>query len=159
MVVAEVTEALTKADPDNASKYTDNAAKVTARIDALQADIDKLIEPVKDKSFIVFHDAYQYFENRFGVQAAGSVTVSPEVAPGAERIAAIRDKVQELEVRCVFSEPQFSPGLVTVVTEQTDANAAVLDPLGADIEKGPELYFTLMKTIASNMRDCLSENS
>ena len=159
VVVAEVTEALIKADPENAAKYSENAAKVTARLDKLQTDIEEMIAPVKDRSFIVFHDAYQYFENRFDVQAAGSVTVSPEVAPGAERIAAIRDKVAELQVSCVFSEPQFSPGLVMIVTEQTDAKAAVLDPLGADIEQGPDLYFTLMENIAKSMRDCLSESS
>ena len=159
VVVAEVAQALTKADPDNASKYVENAARVTARIDALQAEVEELIEPVKDSSFIVFHDAYQYFENRFGMQAAGSVTVSPEVTPGAERIATIRDKVEELDVACVFSEPQFSAGLVTVVTEQTNANAAILDPLGADIDQGPELYFTLMRNLAGSMRDCLSESS
>ncbi len=93
------------------------------------------------------------------MQAAGSVTVSPEVAPGAERIAAIRDKVADLKVRCVFSEPQFSPSLVTVVTEQTDANASVLDPLGADLEPGPDLYFTLLQNLAKNMSECLTESS
>lgn len=159
VVVAEVAEALAKADPENASKYSENAADVTARLDALEADIITMVGPVKDQSFIVFHDAYQYFENRFGMQAAGSVTVSPEVAPGAERIAAIRDKVADLKVRCVFSEPQFSPSLVTVVTEQTDANASVLDPLGADLEPGPDLYFTLLQNLAKNMSECLTESS
>lgn len=159
VVVAEVAEALAKADPENASKYNENAAHVTARLDALEADIITMVGPVKDQSFVVFHDAYQYFENRFGLQAAGSVTVSPEVAPGAERIAAIRDKVADLKVRCVFSEPQFSPSLVTVVTEQTDANASVLDPLGADLEPGPDLYFNLLRNLAKNVRECLTESS
>ncbi len=159
VVVAEVAEALAKADPENASKYNENAARVTARLDALEANINTMVEPIKGQSFIVFHDAYQYFENRFGLQAAGSVTVSPEVAPGAERIAAIRDKVADLKVRCVFSEPQFSPSLVTVVTEQTDANASVLDPLGADLEPGPDLYFNLLQNLAKNVSECLTESS
>ena len=157
--VAEIAEVLSKADPDNSATYEANASRMGERLDQLEADIRQKLEPVGDRGFIVFHDAYQYFENRFGVNAVGSITVSPEVAPGAERVAAIRDKVAELDVTCVFSEPQFSPNLITVVTEQTDAKAAVLDPLGANLDAGPDLYFTLLDNLAQNMRDCLSESS
>lgn len=115
--------------------------------------------PISDRAFIVFHDAYQYFENRFGLSAAGSITVSPEVAPGAARLADVQDKIQELGAVCVFAEPQFEPKLISVVIEGTDATSAVLDPLGAEIEDGPELYFTLLENMSEAFETCLAESS
>jgi zinc transport system substrate-binding protein len=107
---------------------------VSARLDALIADVSSELEPVKGKGFIVFHDGYQYFENRFGITASGSITVSPEVMPGAERITEIRERVQELNAACVFAEPQFEPKLVSTVIEGTNARSGTLDPLGAALK-------------------------
>ncbi|MEX3008652.1 zinc ABC transporter substrate-binding protein ZnuA [Hoeflea sp. TYP-13] len=158
-LVHEIEEALVKTDPENAAKYKANAEGLEVQLDELTTEIATRLEPVKDKSFVVFHDAYPYFENRFGVSAAGSVTISPEVAPGAARVSEIRNKVKELGATCVFSEPQFEPKLVDVITEGTGARAGVLDPLGADLENGPDLYFTLIRNMADNMLNCLSDNS
>lgn len=158
-MVHEIEETLVKADPGNAAKYKANAEAVTAKLDELLAELNPQLEPVKGKGFIVFHDAYQYFENRFGVQASGSITISPEVMPGAERVSEIRAKVQELGAACVFSEPQFEPKLVETVTEGTPAKSGVIDPLGAAIDDGPELYFTLIRNMAQSLKGCLVEAS
>ena len=109
-----------------------------------------------DKGFIVFHDAYQYFEERFDVSAIGSITVSPEVMPGAERVSELRRKIMDLSATCVFSEPQFEPKLVETLVEGTGAGTGVLDPLGASLEKGSELYFELLRNMASSLKKCLS---
>ena len=159
MIVHEIEETLVAHDPDNAATYEANAADVTAKLDALIAEIETMLAPVQDKGFVVFHDAYHYFEDRFGVTAAGSITVSPEVIPGAERIGEIQAKVGELGASCVFAEPQFEPKLVAVVVEGTDAQSGVLDPLGSDLEDGPDLYFDLIRNLARSMRDCLAEAS
>ena len=158
-LVHEIEEALAKADPANAAKYEANAKALMAKLDTLTKDVSKKLEGVKDKSFVVFHDAYQYFEDRFGVKAAGSITVSPEVIPGAKRVGEIRDKVKSLDVTCVFAEPQFEPKLVTTVTEGTKAKSGVIDPLGAELQTGPDLYFTLIRNMATSIRDCLSASS
>ena len=158
-MVGAIEQALVKADPGNAAKYRENAAALQTRLDALTGEVEAEIAPVKEKGFIVFHDAYQYFEKRFGVQAAGSITVSPEVMPGAERIAAIRAKVSELGATCVFAEPQFEPRLVEVVTEGTGAKSGVLDPEGGSLTEGPDLYFDLVRNIATSLRDCLAQAS
>ncbi len=158
-MVHEIEEALAKADPANAAKYKANAEALEGKLDALTAEISKTIAPVKNRPFVVFHDAYPYFENRFGVQAAGSITVSPEKLPGAKRLKEIQAKVKDLGATCVFSEPQFEPKLVRVVTEGTKARAGVLDPLGADLKDGPELYFTLLRNMAKSMKACLSPSS
>ncbi|HBP73863.1 MAG TPA: hypothetical protein DD665_09815 [Alphaproteobacteria bacterium] len=125
------------------------------KLDNLVAEVDAELEPVKGRGYIVFHDAYQYFEKRFKVSAVGSITVSPEVLPGAERVRELQEKVRDIDATCVFSEPQFEPKLVTTITENTNAGTGVLDPIGASIDDGPELYFTLIRNMAKSLKDCL----
>ena len=125
------------------------------KLDNLVAEVDAELEPVKGRGYIVFHDAYQYFERRFGVSAIGSITVSPDVLPGAERVRELQEKVRDIDATCVFSEPQFEPKLVTTITENTNAGTGVLDPIGASIDDGPELYFTLIRNMAKSLKDCL----
>jgi zinc transport system substrate-binding protein len=158
-MATEITTTLVAADPANALTYQANAKALDDKLDALDAEIAAIVSPVKDKPFIVFHDAYQYFENRYKVRVAGSITVSPETIPGAERVSQIHKKVGELGATCVFAEPQFQPRLVDVVLEGTKAKAGVLDPEAATLDAGPELYFKLMRGIANNMKDCLSRES
>ncbi len=158
-MAAEITTTLVAADPANALAYQANAEALNTKLDALDKEIAGIVSPVKDKPFIVFHDAYQYFENRYHVRVAGSITVSPETIPGAERIAEIHKKVADLGATCVFAEPQFQPRLVDVVLEGTKAKAGVLDPEAATLDAGPDLYFTLMRGIANNLKDCLSRES
>jgi zinc transport system substrate-binding protein len=157
--VDEIEAALVAADPDNAGSYAQNAEALRGRLDELSAEVEAAVADVRGRGFIVFHDAYQYYENRFGVTATGSITVSPEVMPGAARIDAIRTRVRDLDVACVFAEPQFEPRLVEVVTEGTAAKTAVLDPLGADIADGPDLYFEMMRSNAAALKACLGEAS
>ena len=154
-LVHEIEEHLAEIDPSNAAKYEANAKAVMKKLDALTKEIEADLKPIRDRGYVVFHDAYQYFEKRFGVSAVGSITVSPEVLPGAERVSELRDKVKSLNASCVFSEPQFEPKLVKTITENTDAGTGVLDPLGANIQDGPELYFTLIRNMAKSLKDCL----
>ncbi|MBV2184162.1 MAG: zinc ABC transporter substrate-binding protein [Rhizobium sp.] len=157
-MAAEIESALVTVDPDNAERYKANGAALAAEIDALDKEIAATIQPVANKPFVVFHDAYQYFENRYKVRVAGSITVSPETIPGAERIAEIHSKVKELGAACVFAEPQFEPKLVSVVTEGSDAQAGTLDPEGGALEAGPGLYPELMRNLAKSLTDCLSQS-
>ncbi len=155
-IVHEIEEALVKADPEHASTYEANAHKMMDKLESLTAELRGELEPVHEKGFIVFHDAYQYFEQRFDVAAIGSITVSPEVMPGAERVSELREKILELNATCVFSEPQFEPKLVETLVEGTGARTGVLDPLGATLTKGPDLYFQLLRNMASSLKKCLS---
>ncbi|KND21304.1 zinc transporter [Pannonibacter phragmitetus] len=152
----DIAHHLSEADPENAATYAANAAALKEKLTALETELAAELEPVKDKPFIVFHDAYQYFEQRFGVRAAGSVTLSPEVQPGAERVAALRTKLKDLGAVCVFSEPQFEPKLVSVLIEGTDVRTGVLDPLGADVANGKDLYFEVTRNMAASLKSCLS---
>lgn len=154
-MVEEIRDRLAKADPSHADQYRANALAVEANLDALDRELADELAPVKDKPFIVFHDAYQYFERRYGLKVAGSITVSPETPPGAERIREIHDKIAGLGATCVFAEPQFEPKLVAVVTEGSEAKSGTLDPEGGTLAEGPDLYFTLMRNLGTSIAGCL----
>lgn len=154
-MAAEIERTLATADPANAATYAANAKALDIKLTALDTELAATVAPIKDKPFVVFHDAYQYFEHRYGVKVAGSITVSPESMPGAERISEIHAKVKQLNATCVFAEPQFEPRLVKVVTEGTSAKSATLDPEAATLPQGPDLYFDLMRGIATSLKNCL----
>jgi zinc transport system substrate-binding protein len=150
---------LAETDPDNAGLYERNAAALQERLDALAAAVSEKLADLGDRPFIVFHDAYQYFEQRFGLEAAGAITIDPAKAPGAQRVAEIRAKIEEADAVCVFAEPQFESRVVATVTEGTGARIGVLDPLGAELEAGPEFYFRLMEQMAEAFADCLGASA
>lgn len=158
-MAAEIEKTLVEADPDNAAAYRANLDKLNQRLDELDKSLAATVAPVKDKPFVVFHDAYQYFEHRYQVRVAGSITVSPEVLPGAERLSQIHAKIRELGATCVFAEPQFEPKLVNVVIEGTPAKSGTLDPEAATLDAGPDLYFQLMENIGTSLKTCLASAS
>jgi zinc transport system substrate-binding protein len=142
-------------DPDNAARYAANGAALERRVDALDDRLRQRLAPVKRVPFVVFHDAYQYLERRYGLAAIGSITIEPERPPGAKRLQTIRGKVLQLGARCVFTEPQFDPRLVQTVIAGTHADTGVLDPEGAALPSGPDLYFALMDRLADVLVTCL----
>ena len=152
-------ERLSARDPENAARYAANGAALERRVDALDERLRQRLAPVQDVRFVVFHDAYHYLERRYRLAAIGSITVDPERRPSAKRLQAIRDKVLRLGARCVFSEPQFEPRLVQTVIDGTRANTGVLDPEGAALPRGPDLYFTLMNGLADALVTCLDRPS
>jgi zinc transport system substrate-binding protein len=155
-MVRAIAAALAKADPTHAGTYRRNATATIGRLDKLEAELDRTLSPLRSRPFIVFHDAYQYFEKRFHLTTAGSVTVNPQQAPGARRLSQLRRRIINAKVRCVFIEPQFPPRVVDTIIAGTPARKAVLDPLGAAIPAGPDAYFTLMRNLAGALRGCLA---
>ncbi|MDH3232150.1 MAG: zinc ABC transporter substrate-binding protein [Alphaproteobacteria bacterium] len=158
-MAAAIVAALVKADPGNAAAYRANGMRLAAKLVALDRDLDKDLAPVRSAPFVVFHDAYQYFERRYRLRAAGAITLDPGRKPGARRLREIRAAIRARGARCVFAEPQFRPSLVATVTEGTGVRAAVLDPLGARIKPGAAAYFILMRRLSANLIDCLKSNS
>lgn len=154
-IVAAVAATLSQRAPDQAARLQANAAALTLRLDGLAATLSKELSPLAGRPFVVLHDAYQYFEQRFGLSAIGSITVAPDEQPSARRITELRRKVMGLSAVCVFAEPNHHLRIVGSVTEGTSARTAVLDPEGTTLEAGPDLYFVLMQRLASAMRGCL----
>ncbi|MEX0970798.1 MAG: zinc ABC transporter substrate-binding protein [Paracoccaceae bacterium] len=146
---------LSAVDPDNAGAYFANAAAGREELAALSGEINAILEPVRGRNFIVFHDAYQYFETAFDFPASGAISVSDASAPSPARIAEIQARVTDQRVSCVLSEPQFNPGIVAAVMEGSEASTGILDPLGSDLEPGPELYANMLRNLATTLADCL----
>lgn len=150
-----IAAALAEADPANAALYRQNAEAARAEITALEAEIAGKLAPLRGRPFVVFHDAYGYFEHRFGLEAAGAVALSDARTPGPARIARIRALIEETGAACVFREPQFRPALAETVAEGTGARVGVLDPTGAGLRPGPGLYPALLRGLAAGLADCL----
>jgi len=153
--VRAIARQLGAAAPANATAYAANAGALDKRLAVLTTELEAALTPVRTRPYVVFHDAYQYFEHRFRTNAMGAVTISPERPPGARRLTELRERVRRLGVVCVFTEPQFRPKLAQTVVEGTGARIGVLDPLGGDIPPGPGMYFQLLRNMASALRDCL----
>lgn len=156
-MVDAIVAALSDADSANASTYRDNGGALRQRLKQLDEALGAELASVGDRPFVVFHDAYQYLEERYGLNAVGTISVDPGRRPGAQRLVEIQRRLDELNAACVFAEPQFEPALVDTVIEGTGAKQAVLDPLGADLEAGPDQYFQLMDGLADSLIDCLGQ--
>jgi zinc transport system substrate-binding protein len=149
-------QTLSALDPSRAHLYAANAQAFEGRMQRLDAELAAKLAPVRSRPYIVFHDAFHYFELRYGLSPAGAVTVAADRPVGAGRIDAIRRKIASTNVICVFSTPQYSPKLIDTLPEGTSARVGVLDDLGADIPPGPTLYETLLRGIAGSLVACLT---
>ena len=152
VIVKEVANELASLDSKNSNFYKMNAKKTVEKLDILINQIDKSIN--KKASFVTFHDAYQYFEKRFGVEALGALTINTDIQPGAKQIAEIKDLVEDKNIKCIFSEPQFNPKLINMIAKSTGAKTGILDPLGSSYKPGKDLYFNLINDLYENLNKC-----
>ncbi|CAA7620257.1 zinc ABC transporter substrate-binding protein [Magnetospirillum sp. UT-4] len=156
VLVTALAAKLAALDPTNAPLYAANATEIAARLDALDLELRARLAPVAGKPYVVFHDAYQYFEARYGLAAAGSITVDPDRPPSARRMASLRDRLKQGGAACVFREPQFPAKTAEALASAAGAGIGSLDPQGASIPPGPDLYFRLMTGLADGLTGCLA---
>ena len=146
---------LSAADPKNAGIYFSNAAAGQTEIDALIAEVNVTLKPVRGMNFIVFHDAYQYFENDFDFPASGAISIADASDPSPARIQEIQGRISNEGIDCVLAEPQFNPGLVATVMDGSEAKTGILDPLGAGLQPGAKLYPELIRNLSKALTNCL----
>lgn len=154
-IVDEAVRRLRAADPANMAVYASNGAAVTRRIDATDRALRRRLTPLRDIPYLTAHDAFQYFERRYGLRPAGSITLAPDRLPGARRIRELRSRILALDVACVLGEPQFDSALIDIVVEGTRANRGTLDPIGAGFAPGADAYFQMMTANAAALVACL----
>lgn len=152
VIVKEMVKQLILLDKENEKRYRKNLDKAFNRLDELEADVKGNIN--KEARYVVFHDAYQYFENRFNIKTLGALTVNTEVLPGAEQLKKIRKVIKHQKARCIFSEPQFNPKIINAIAIDTNIKTGILDPLGANLQDNKDLYFKLMKNLSSSIKGC-----
>lgn len=152
VIVKNIAKELSNIDVVNKATYEANASKAISELDELIAETKLKIN--KNATYVVFHDAYQYFEERFGIEVLGALSVNPEILPGAKQLAEIREVIEHENVNCIFSEPQFNPSIAKTIAADTGVKAAVLDPLGAELDPSKDLYFDLIADMASSFSGC-----
>jgi zinc transport system substrate-binding protein len=154
MIAAE----LSRLDPENAATYGANAEAASAAIAAAEAEAKALLEPVKDRPFVTFHDAYGYYINYFGLTPAGTIALGDAASPGAARLSDLRATLETGAALCIFPEVQHDPALVEQMAEGTGARiGAALDPVGSSLEPGPDAYAALITGTAKTIADCLAD--
>lgn len=152
--LALIAEDLAAADPDNAVAYRANATAGQAEIATTRADVAAQLRAVSGVSYVVFHDAYRYFEDRFGLEPLGAISLSSAAGPGPAHLQALRREIADSGAVCIFAEPQFSSALVATVAEGSGARSAVLDPMGQGIPPGPDFYPALLRSLADAIAGC-----
>ena len=154
-IIKKVSKELSLFFPENAKTYEENATRMINKINQLKVVLKNELSGIKDKPYVVFHDAYQYFETSFGLNAVGSVALEGDIASSPKQISFIKDKIVKLKASCVFQEPQFDSKLVKIVVEGTNAQIGTLDPLGVNIKSGENFYLQLLKNMAKSLKECL----
>ena len=154
-IVKKINKELNLFFPENKKIYDQNSKKIIKKISSLKKEIAKELAPIKNKPFIVFHDAYQYFEKTFGLNAVGSVALEGDIASSPKQISFIKDKIIKSNASCVFQEPQFDSKLVKMVVEDTNAQIGTLDPLGVGVTSNENFYLQLLKNMSKSLKECL----
>ena len=154
-IIKKINKELSLFFPENAKTYNQNANQMIKKINQLKVELKNELSGIKDKPYVVFHDAYQYFETSFDLNAVGSVALEGDIASSPKQISFIKDKIVKLKASCVFQEPQFDSKLVKIVVEGTNAQIGTLDPLGVNVKSGESFYLQLLKNMAKSLKDCL----
>ena len=154
-IIKKVNTELSFFFPENAKIYDENATKIINKIKSLKKQLKKELLPIKEKPYIVFHDAYQYFEKTFGLNAVGSIALEDDIASSPKQISFIKNKIIKSKASCVFQEPQFDNKLVKTVIEGTQAKIGTLDPLGFGIKEKEDFYLQLLRNMSKNLKECL----
>lgn len=149
-----IADELSEIDPNNAELYAMNAKGGVAEIEAAVENISAKLTPLHDARYVVFHDAYQYFERAFDISSTGALHLSDATPPSAGRLAEIQEEITEHGISCVFAEPQYNSALVASVAPD-GIKTGILDPLGINLPAGPQLYTALLRDLADSAVECL----
>ena len=152
--LAVIADHLARIDPDNADLYHANAQAGQVELEQLQADLTAVLAGMQGKPIATLHDAFQYFEARFGLVSVGSVSLSDASDPGPAHLAQLRATLADKGVTCAFAEPQFDPGLLEAAIESRDIKIITLDPIGSQFEPGPGLYVDLLRDMGKAIAGC-----
>ena len=156
VITQETVQILSDFDPENAQKFQKNGEKIIVRLNELDQQLSSEMSEISDRTYLVLHDAYQYFESRYQLKNAGSITLQMEHFLGVRRLKKVQKMIKTSNVRCIFTEPQYSQKLVNTLIKDTSVKKGILDPIGADILPGPELYFDLLKNLSISLKSCLN---
>ena len=149
-----IADRLAARDPENAALYRRNAAAGQAEIEAVMAELAETLRPMRGVPFVSYHDGFRYFEDRFGLTLAGTVTPGDATDPSPAQLAQLRDRLVDLGVACAFAEPQFDTRLLEAALAGRDIPILELDPIGRAHAPGPALYPALLRDLGAGFAAC-----
>jgi zinc transport system substrate-binding protein len=153
-IVRTIADRLSKLDPENAATYDANATAAEADLTALDGELRALLDPVKSRPIIVFHDAYAHLADRYGLMIAGALAEGDAADPGAEQVAELRAMIEANQVECVFTEALHSDKLITTLTDDLAVPVGRLDPEGTTLQPGASVYPEMMRALAEAIVTC-----
>ncbi len=142
-------------DPEHKNQYTENKKRTISRLNNLNKKIHEQMQQISDKAFLMFHDAFQYFEDEQGLKKAFFITSTPEHKIGIRQIKYLRSKIKQQQISCVFYEPPLIPRILHTIIEDKPVKVLPLDPLGTSFKAGEDLYFELLTNISKQLYSCL----
>ncbi len=148
---------LSQYSPEHANQYAKNLNSLLAKLNRLEQQNIKLLRPYNTQAFLVYHDAFQYFEKENNLLGAHFITSSPEHSPGIKRVKALRKLITDENIQCVFYEPPNIPPLLHILVEHTSASLVPIDPLGSQVPAGKNHYFTLLQKTAEQLDSCFQK--
>ncbi|VVM61333.1 High-affinity zinc uptake system protein ZnuA [Pseudomonas fluorescens] len=155
VIATKMAADLSAADPANAARYQSNLKAFDERLDALDARLKKRLADVQGKPYFVFHEAFDYFEDAYGLKHVGVFSVAAEVQPGAQHVAAMRARLQEVGKTCVFSEPPLRPRLAETLVAGLPVKLAELDALGGYTPATSQGYEQVLEKLGNDLAGCL----
>ncbi|WP_434649487.1 zinc ABC transporter substrate-binding protein [Pseudomonas sp. D1-2] len=155
VIAARMAADLSAADPANAARYQGNLKGFNQRLDALDTRLKARLAGVAGKPYFVFHEAFDYFEDTYGLKHAGVFAVAAEVQPGAQHVAAMRTRLQAVGKTCVFSEPPLRPRLAETLVAGLPVKLAELDALGGYTPATAQGYEQLLEKLGNDLAGCL----
>ena len=154
VLIAAIRDALIPIYPDQVEQLHANAMAASRQMDTLDDEINEILAGSKNSRFFVFHDAYQYFEMHYGLKPSLAILDHHNAAVSASRLRDLEHVLEENDITCIFSEPQFDQKIADLLAEMSGANTAIIDPIGNDIDADADHYRKMMLSIANAIASC-----
>jgi len=155
VIAVAIADYLSKIDPEHATHYASNKNKLLKKLDLLKSDIAQQLKNYQSQPFLVYHDAYQYFEKEFHLNGAGTMVLNPHVPLSAHGLNEIKQLIEKNHIQCVFRETEFNDNQIRQFLKGLAVNVEELDPLGYRYPQGPENYFQTMQGLSATLKICL----
>ncbi|MBG56333.1 MAG: zinc ABC transporter substrate-binding protein [Deltaproteobacteria bacterium] len=156
IITNRIVNVLSEFDPENDKKYQINGEKINVRLNELDKELSAEMREISNRTYLVLHDAYQYYESRYNLKNEGSITIHLDHFIGVSRLRKVQNMIKKNEVFCIFAEPQYSQKIIETLIKGTSVKKGILDPIGSNLLPGPELYFDLMKNLSISLKACLN---
>lgn len=155
--VNNIAEQLSAADPDNEAKYLANAAVYVQKLTELKDEMHSVLDSLKNRDIITFHEAFPYFAQEFDLNIVAVVEREPGSEPTPRELADIIDTINQIGIKALFAEPQYPSKAAEAIARDTGAKVFTLDPVvtGEAVPGAADAYIEKMRKNAETLTEAL----